>query len=123
MKICSTLTGPVLLVVTLLGLAVSAQAGTVVTIYDPADDFSISNGNPNGVWSYGKQTGSIPFAPFASGRTWGPRNAAYAGIEVWDDGGSSWDPSIDYNSTASTVVAFGFTFTPGAVALEQLRWQ
>ncbi len=38
----------------LLGLALAANAQT----YDLAADFSIANGNPNGVWSYGKRDGT-----------------------------------------------------------------
>ena len=37
------------------------------SLYDLTNDFSISNGNPNGVWTYGHYTGGLDkgtFAPF-----------------------------------------------------------
>ncbi|MDD5705351.1 MAG: VCBS repeat-containing protein, partial [Kiritimatiellae bacterium] len=51
--------------VVLTGLLLTAARPARATVYDPTGDFSITNGNPNGVWTYGwMDTSFTSFTPF-----------------------------------------------------------
>lgn len=96
-----------------MGWAVCAQATTIT--YDAATNFSIANGNPNGEWSYGLMSGITPFSAFTAANDWTARD--YAGIESWTTSGG-WDPAVTHNSTGSEIVAFGFTWAPYTLGLD-----
>lgn len=100
-----------------LGWTVGVQADTIT--YDAAADFSATS-NPNGVWSYGTASdlvGPSGFTAFTKGRTWVARDTNYAGINAWDSG-SAYDPSVTHNGTNGTIVAYGFTWTPGDLGID-----
>lgn len=98
----------------------STNPFTVVNHYDPAADFSITNGNSNGVWTYGSMT--TEFTNFAR-----LNNSLIApqGYPEWRAGPSTL-PSIWLNTTSSTL----FGVNPGQLALHPgpgtepavLRW-
>jgi hypothetical protein len=94
---------------TALFFALVASSGAArATTYDALTDFSIANGNPNGVWSYGEgDVGTTNFRPFTVNGT-DPTNAARAAFwrsTVLNDGA----PAIIKNTlgvafSASTAV-------------------
>lgn len=93
-----------------LGLLVATAASAAV--FDLASDFSVSNGNPNGVWSYGQlDTLSSPFTPWVIS---GISEAPYAPSEFWhsSDPGDS-NPTVWHNLTSETF----FGIQPGEVSL------
>jgi hypothetical protein len=109
----------VLIGAVVLGWAVCAQATTIT--YNAATDFSASS-NPNGVWSYGTISSSVPFSAFTTGRTWVGRSPSLPGIDGWDNGivgvDAGYDPSVTHNSTTGSISAFGFTWPENALALD-----
>ncbi len=78
----------------LIGLAPSAHA----TVYNPTADLSITNGNPNGVWTYGWMTTSFTgFTPYVNcGMGAGGLNPHWYG---W---ASDWSPGIWRNDAGTT---------------------
>jgi hypothetical protein len=99
----------VALVALVLGLAASVQADVT---YNAAADFSITNGNPNGAWSYGTQTDAGVFTAATRSRDWTARG--FSDIQAWDAGVD--DPSVTFNSTNAPLTAFGFTWAPKSLA-------
>lgn len=93
--------------VVVLGFAAIAQADVV---YDPATDWSISNGNPNGVWSYLTGSGDLYTRPGtdASGDS--------AGLQWWKKA-SGDDPNLTYNPTAGELVAYTIHWAPHEIGL------
>ena len=95
----------VLLLLAAMTAAPGTARATPVT-YDATADFSITNGNPNGTWSYGYETSGgsafIPYATVVSG-------SSYMG---WNISGSG-DPVIWKNISASSILGNN----PGQVAL------
>jgi hypothetical protein len=88
-------------------VAVSAAAMARAETWDVAKDFSITNGNPNGAWSYGY---SVGFSQFTADTTEG----MVANGGVCPD----WGPSNQYgdiwkNTTSTT----SFGVAPGQVSL------
>jgi hypothetical protein len=80
--------------------------------FDLAADFSVDNGNPNGVWSYGQlDTLSSPFTPWVLG---GVSGAPYAPSVEWhsSDPGDG-NPTVWHNRTSQE----HFGNPPGSVAL------
>jgi hypothetical protein len=94
-----------------------AQADTA--LYSANDDFSITNGNPNGVWSYGYRSasGASSFsAALYADTTTHPNNA---GCITWSD--THGDPNILYNPTTTNFgspdVWGGWYANAGAIVL------
>jgi len=98
----------------LLPMTYQAQAAT--TIYDFAADFSTTNGNPNGAWSYGykpldgqsKPTGGFVLFTLNgiipnAGRAWGYNNGNFEG------GGVVWMNEMSYGQ---------YNIAPGHLSLE-----
>jgi hypothetical protein len=107
----------VLIAAALLACSLSAQA---TVIYDLAADFSLANGNPNGVWTYGKYTGGINPETFVAYDTAGTlAGGTGAGLERWNTGSAS-DPCALYNPTSATILAPAWgniTFASGKFSL------
>jgi hypothetical protein len=82
---------PSLLLLGALGAASLLQAA----IYDAVGDFSITNGNPNGVWSYGDNSGA---GGVFSGFSVTISDATYIG---WQKTGNFY-PNIRRNITGSS---------------------
>lgn len=81
----------------------AAGAAQANPIYDAVADFSISNGNPNGVWSYGYGTpGSAPTA-YDSTTT---SCAGIAGLSCWYASSENANnlPAVGMNETGSPIV-------------------
>ena len=93
-------------------LLLPATQTMAVVVYDLQDDFSISNGNPNGVWTYGEYTTNSLTAT-TTFQAYTSSGSDLAGMQHWDTGAT--DPNIAYNQTGSTVNAFNATFDPEAV--------
>lgn len=107
-----------LMVMACLGWAACAEAETVV--YNAADDFSLTNGNPNGAWSYGWcDTGVGPsvFNPYTTPTTWSGRDPSTPGIDTWTWSGG-YDSSITHNGTSDSLSVFGFTWASNALGLD-----
>jgi hypothetical protein len=99
-KVCSLLASLLLLA----GSSNLAQA----TVYNAATDYSITHGNPNGVWSYGWMPSDFSgFNAFT--------NTVNTLFDQWYTPGMSGDgtPAVGYNGTASS--AYGVA--PGQVTL------
>ncbi len=80
---------PKYVVAALVGLTLSSFVSLHAQTYSAVNDFSITNGNPNGVWSYGT-LGSI-FDPTPTTFTLFTDTSAnrdYVGQEIWHNGGS-----------------------------------
>lgn len=93
-----------------VGLLTAGFASAAV--FDLASDFSVENGNPNGVWTYGQlDTLSSPFTPWVIS---GISEAPYAPSSFWhsSDPGDT-NPSAWQNLTSQT----HFGIQPGEVAL------
>ncbi len=96
-------------------------------IYDAAADFSLTNGNPNGVWTYGYR----PSTP-GSALTVFPNSAVQPnGLSAWFDAAYNplGTPSFAANLTASPVYGAGMTWPPGRLSFHPspihdavLRW-
>ena len=104
----------------LLGGVLFALSGSVSFAYDAAADFSVLNGNPNGVWSYGyKDITATPTFHLDSDHT-----STFAGLDQWRGdvpaaAGNDGNPSVFKNTTASTNQATNLPagelgFHPGA---------
>jgi len=94
----------------ILGFLAATTASAAV--FDLASDFSIGNGNPNGVWTYGQlDTLSSPFTPWVIS---GVSAAPYSPAEFWhsSDPGDT-NPTVWHNLTSQT----HFGIHPGEVAL------
>jgi hypothetical protein len=96
-----------LIVAVVLGFAAIARADVV---YDPATDWSISNGNPNGVWSYLNGSGGLYTR---SGMDTG---APAAGLQWWKNA-SGDDPNMTYNSTDSELVGWTIHWAPHEIGM------
>ena len=107
----------VLIAAALLACSLSAQA---TVIHDLAADFSLTNGNPNGVWTYGKYTGGLNPASFvAYDNAFTFTEGTGTGLERWSTGSAS-DPCALYNPTSATIAAPAWgntTFAPGKFSL------
>jgi len=82
--------------------------GTTIATYSTADrwnpttEFSITNGNPNGVWSYASMTTTfsnftlMPYSsPVIQGRLWGARSTGDLTPSIWiDDNASSFQGAL-----------------------------
>ncbi|MBI2497774.1 MAG: PEP-CTERM sorting domain-containing protein [Opitutae bacterium] len=81
-----------------LSLTCAAQ-----TVFNPATDFSITNGNPNGVWSYG--LASSPTSGFSLLTSTGDWNGV-TGLDRWGTGGTAeyFYPIVFKNTTAAPIV-------------------
>ena len=80
---------PALLLGSVLALAVPASAQIV---WNPTSDFSTTNGNPNGVWTYGwMDTGFTTFTPYTN-----------HGANNWYGWGSDQSPAVWLNTSTST---------------------
>jgi len=67
-------------------------------LYDPAEDFTIVNGNPNGVWSYGWMTTAFTgFTRFTNSGM-----GANGVNPIWYGWGSNWTPAVYKNRTSSS---------------------
>jgi hypothetical protein len=101
-----------------LGLAAQVRADFT---YNAADDFSATS-NPNGVWSYGAQSSTVPFTAYTTGRDWGVRTPSTPGIECWDNGevgvDAAFDPGVTHNSTADLITAHGYRWPANALVLD-----
>ena len=97
-----------------------AQAGLIT--YDPAAAFSITNGNPNGVWSYGHYaTLETPSSFSAYDTATTNLGGQVAGIEGWAAASNPSYPYVSYNPTSGTITApagWGLWWTPGALVTE-----
>lgn len=92
------------LLVGVIGLFPCSFASAAV--FNLSDDFSIANGNPNGVWTYGANNQTFTsFTPY-------DRGMVIAEGRRWDSVGSYWD-SVWRNDTTSTHYGVG----PGQVSL------
>lgn len=70
-----------------------------VNTYNAFNDFNISNGNPNDVWSYGKTvTLGGSFILFTDTQT-----TLVPGVQYWQSG-SAYDPAVAKNITGSDIV-------------------
>lgn len=106
----------------LLLVAVSASAEATSVFHDATADFGVTNGNPNGVWSYGWMP--TDFSTFTAYQ----HTYADSGSRQWYTAGMSGDrsPSIWMNTTSST----GYGVAPGQLSLHPgpaqqpsvLRW-
>ncbi len=97
----------VLLSLVVLAFASLAQAATV---YDPATDWSISNGNPNGTWSYLNGSGTL------YSRSGMDSAAPAAGLQWWKNP-SGDDPNMTYNSTDGELVGWGIHWAPHEIGM------
>ena len=79
-----------------------------------ANAFSITNGNPNGDWSYGQYTTLETPSSFSVYNT--DVTDPPTGIQVWRNGSNS-DPNVTYNPTSSAINAYNISWEPG-----HLRW-
>ncbi len=93
-------------------------------VWDAAADYSISNGNPNGVWSYGLELIGSPLLKFTTGKDWSERDASLAPLLVWQgtagteaDAGQ-YDPSIIFNSGTTDIDHYGYTFPAMTVTID-----
>lgn len=97
-----------------LAMVVSVGVGMVgqanATTYDLADDFSITNGNPNGVWTYGAYTGGLNAGTFVKFSSF--ESAVLGSLDIWRD---ATDPNVIKNTGATGVLCCGITFNSGAV--------
>ena len=103
------------MVLLLLGWGVRAQANT---IWDAAADYSITNGNPNGAWSYGLELIGQPLVPFLTGKDWTERGLP--DLQAWQDVqgyNPAYDPTILYNSGTTDISAFGYTWPAKTVTI------
>lgn len=72
-----------------LALCLLMAAGAAATTWDANADFSITNGNPNGVWSYGYYpNGAPPFKLFWHAGT------GYAGSPLWNNSNNDQPPIV-----------------------------
>lgn len=72
-------------------VAVSLPA-TAQTVWNPTTQFSVTNGNPNGVWSYGwMDTGFAAFTPYTN-----------HGTNNWYGWGGDQSPAVWINTGAGT---------------------
>ena len=99
-----------------LALAVSLGTGFAQTTWDPTASFSVSNGNPNGVWTYGwMDTGFGAFTPYTT-----------ATANAWQGWGGDGTPTIWINQGATTsfgVPAGYLSIHPGpGTEPSVLRW-
>jgi len=92
-----------------------ASAEDIITVYDAADNFSITNGNPNGAWTYG---GIGWWLAFHAYDTPGTRSFGGSGLDIWYQAARGVDPGVYYNATASSLTDFGATLAPGDLALD-----
>jgi hypothetical protein len=90
-----------------LATAVQAEAGV---IYDAANDFSITNGNPNGAWSYGyfAPSTTTPLIPYTMTST------AFNGNPAW----IAWNISGDTSVPAAFKNTSGVAQQTGTVLLQ-----
>ncbi len=72
-----------------LALCLLMAAGAAATSWDATADFSITNGNPNGVWSYGYYpNGTTSFTLFWHAGT------GYAGSPLWNNSNDDQPPVV-----------------------------
>lgn len=90
----------VLFGVILLGCGVCAQATVITSDIDAG--WSITNGNPHGVWTYGKYTAWLNPSSFVTYDTPGTNTGIAAGLQHWTYGSAS-DPCATFNPTSSTL--------------------
>ena len=93
------------------GLLLSVGAAEAGTVYDAATDFSISSGNPNGVWTYGYGVPGSSFTAFSQTGT-----ACFeSGFSCWSSNG--YVPLIGVNTNAFTETGGTHAFPAGAMVL------
>jgi hypothetical protein len=94
-----------------LGLVAPAQALT----YDLAIDYSLTNGNPNGAWTYGYCDGNtalnVGFTQLENtGSIWGA-------IEGWCLTAGWGDPNVSHNITGDDYAAYGYHWANNGIGL------
>ncbi len=118
----------VLAVLMLVGLAAYTQAAMVT--YSANDDFSIVNGNPNGMWAYGwgadaadayasVKNGTKLFTRYANWETDGRTTGTLEGatIDAWSAADRD-DPGIQHNVGDAAYSNFGFTWGVNDLGLD-----
>lgn len=98
-------------------LIFAAQSATAQTVWNPTTDFSLTNGNPNGVWTYGwMDTGFTTFTPDTSHTTsaWDGNVGGDGSPIIWINGST-----LPINGTPPGDIAFHPG--PGGEA-SVLRW-
>ncbi|MHB9036890.1 MAG: carboxypeptidase-like regulatory domain-containing protein [Armatimonadota bacterium] len=76
------------------------------TYWSAEPDFSISNGNPNGVWSYGQESFTLYTRP----------GTETFGLEWWKPA-SGDDPNVTHNPTDGIMTAYGSNWPAHSLAL------
>jgi hypothetical protein len=105
----------------------SAGSDHKIVCWDAAKDFSISNGNPNGAWSYGcclrRPNGTPgPFTCYALSST------GFLSIPLVGWHSESVDPNVTFNPIEASLSKFGITWEPKQISIgpaydfSGLRW-
>lgn len=119
---CTPRWAGILLAVT-LGLVFGAAPALAEETWDPAEDFSL-DGNPNGVWSYGRKATPTSTSMTESEST-DTTFINTAGLHAWHAdpsvGGYNCCPSVAKNITTSDIKVDLTTFAPGQLVLHPDR--
>src|ERR1041385_1722552 len=105
--------------VLLLGIAMMTQAvasDDKVVCWDAAKQFSISNGNPNGAWSYGcclRRANGMP-GPFTR---YGLGSTGFLSVPLVAWHSESTDPNVTFNPTDASFSKFGITWEPKQISI------
>jgi hypothetical protein len=110
-RICARLHYFLVIIAALLLMAASAAYATP---WDATDDFSVTNVNPNGVWTYGQETslnGTFdPFIHFGY-------NSTYANSPYWDTVSDSGSSASIWKNAATRPQDVFFGVKPGELSL------
>jgi hypothetical protein len=80
------------------------------THFDAVTDFSLTNGNPNGQWTYGYVPyGLPPTGPFALLTTPTPDEGGITGWDQWSNGGYFEAPFVVHNALGAVINFSGVT--------------
>jgi hypothetical protein len=91
-------------------LTVLAGRANADVVYDAAKDFSVVNGNPNGVWTYGY---SLTLGgPLILNNNSGT-NFQGSGIQFWNTNIAANDPFVGYNPTSQLITLGPIQVQPG----------
>ena len=109
-----------------VGLLLFVQAGiaNATVVYNANDDFSLTNGNPNGVWTYG-QTDFAKVYPGTPGYVmttpwnWESRTDGNGpvNIDAWGMAGGA-DPQVTHNGSGAPISDFGCTWGANDIVLD-----
>lgn len=90
--------------------------------YDANTEFSLANGNPNGVWTYGYQEFAKVYngtTVFTTTSSWVTREGSGgANLDSWQRGVIDYDPAVTHNGSNAAVSAFGFTWGVNDIGLD-----